>query len=143
MYKFMKEQDILNVLYKLSLKAYKKSEVPVSALIIKGNKIISKAYNKKNICNNSLYHAEIICLMKAFKKLKTWNLKDCIMYVTLEPCDMCKELIQESRINKVFYINSKGLITNKYKKTQYEQMFVCENTKYSNLLKKFFKKIRN
>ena len=65
------------------------------------------------------------------------------MYVTLEPCDMCKELIQESRINKVFYINSKGLITNKYKKTQYEQMFVYENAKYSNLLKKFFKKIRN
>ena len=43
----MKEQDILNILYKLSLKAYKKSEVPVSALIIKENKIISKAYNKK------------------------------------------------------------------------------------------------
>lgn len=139
----MKKQDILDTLYKLSLKAYERSEVPVSALIVKDNKIISKAYNKKNICNNPLYHAEIICLIKAYKKLKTWNLKDCLMYVTLEPCDMCKELIQESRINKVFYINSKGLITNKYKKTQYEQMFVYENAKYSNLLKKFFKKIRN
>ena len=138
----MNESKILNILYKLSLKAYKRNEVPVSALIIKNNRIISKAYNKKNISNNPLLHAEIICLMQAYKRLKKWNLSGCTMYVTIEPCDMCKELIQESRIDKVFYINSKGLVTNKYKKTQYEQMFACDDNQYSTLLRNFFEKIR-
>ena len=133
---------IIEKLYKLSLKAYKKNEIPVSAIIIKNNKIISKAYNKKNINNNALLHAEIICLQKAYKKLKRWNLNDCTMFVSLEPCDMCKLLINESRINKVFYILPKGYITNSYYKTKYEQMYVNGGFDFQNLMKDFFKKIR-
>ena len=91
------------LLYKLAYKAYKKNEIPVSALIVKNGKVIAKSYNKKNINKNSLLHAEIICLQKAYKKLKRWNLNDCEMYITLEPCDMCKHLIEESRIDNVYY----------------------------------------
>lgn len=130
------------ILYKLALKARNKNEVPVSALIIRNNKIISKAYNRKNIDKNTLYHAEILCLQKAYKKLKRWNLSDCIMYVSLEPCEMCKMLIEESRINKVFYILEKGICTNRYAKTQYEQMYGWRKEKFSGIMNDFFKKIR-
>lgn len=130
------------ILLKLALKAFKKSEVPVSAIIVKKGKIIAKAYNRKNLDMNSLYHAEILCLKKAYKKLKRWNLNDCEMYVNLEPCDMCKLVIQESRIDKVYYILNKGKCNNKYKKTQYEQMYVIEKGKHFKIMDDFFKKIR-
>ena len=129
-------------LFKLSNKAYKKNEIPVSALILKSNKIIAKAYNQKNIKRNSLYHAEILCLLKSFKKLKRWNLSDCEMYVTLEPCDMCKEAISEARIKKVYYILKKGNITNKYNKTIYEQMYDINKEKFQKNMSKIFNKIR-
>ena len=135
------ERKIINELYKLSMKAYKKNDVPVSAIIIKNNKIIAKAYNKKNIENNAFLHAEIVCIQKAYKKLKTWNLSDCILYVSLEPCNMCKEIIQNSRISKVIYILPKGKITNQYKKTEYEQMYVASDS-FKNLMDVFFKKLR-
>lgn len=136
------KQKIYKELYRLSLKAYKKNEVPVSAIIVKQNKIIAKAYNKKNLSNNVLYHAEILCLQKAYKRLKRWNLNDCILYVSLEPCDMCKKIIQESRIDKVYYVLSKGICNNAYNKTQYEQMFLNEKSGFEELLKKFFHHIR-
>lgn len=136
------EKKYYDLLYKLSKKAYKRNEIPVSALIVRNNKVIAKAYNKKNLSNNPLFHAEIICLQKAYKKLKRWNLNDCIMYVSLEPCDMCKCLIEESRIDQVFYILSKGICNNKYKKTHYEQIFACESVCFQCLLENFFKNLR-
>ena len=138
---FMKEEYIKE-LYKLAYKAYKKKEVPVSAILVCNNKIISKAYNKKNINKNPLLHAEIICLNKAYKKLKRWNLNDCEMYVSLEPCDLCKMVIQESRIDYVYYILNQGSITNKYTKTIYEQTYVPGSLTINKLMKDFFKKIR-
>ena len=77
------KDKIIKELYKLSVKAYKNKEIPISAVILKDNKIIAKAHNKKNISNNALLHAEILCLQKAYKKLKRWNLNDCVMYVIL------------------------------------------------------------
>lgn len=136
------EEKYLKELYKLAYKAYKKNEVPVSAILVCNNKIISKGYNKKNINNNPMMHAEIICLNKAYKKLKRWNLNDCELYVTLEPCELCKIIIQESRIDKVYYVLKKGSIINKYNKTQYEQMYVFDDFGINKLLKDFFKKIR-
>lgn len=136
------ENKYKKILLKLAQKAFSKSEVPVSAIIVYNEKIISKSYNQKNIKRNSLFHAEILCIYKACKKLKRWNLEGCTMYVTLEPCDMCKNAIQEARIDKVYYIATKGIITNRYTKTKYEQMFDDDTLKYSKLLKTFFKGIR-
>ena len=136
------EEKYINILLELSKKALKKTEVPISAILVKDNKIISKAYNKKNIINNPLMHAEVICLQKAYKKLKRWNLNDCILYVSLEPCDMCKKIIEESRIDQVYYILEKGKITNKYRKTKYEQLYTINNLCFKQLIDDFFKKIR-
>jgi len=136
------EEKIIKILLKLSKKAYKNKEVPVSCVLVKDNKIVSKAFNKKNIKHNPLLHAEIICLQKAYKKFKRWNLNDCVLYVSLEPCDMCKQIIEESRINKVYYILDKGKITNKYKKTKYEQMYVLYEKEFRIYIDEFFKKLR-
>ncbi|MEG1989890.1 MAG: nucleoside deaminase [Clostridia bacterium] len=82
-------------------KAYLKDEVPVGAVIVKDDKVISKAYNLRETKNSSLAHAEILAIEKACKKLNSWRLDNCVMYVTLEPCLMCSGAIVQSRISKV------------------------------------------
>lgn len=136
------KEEYYDILYKLATKAYNKNEMPVSAILVRNNKIIAKAYNRKNINNNPLYHAEILCLQRAYKKLKRWNLNDCTLYVSLEPCNMCKMLIEESRIDQVYYLLNKGKNSNKYAKTKYEQMYVVGDEKFKNLINKFFENLR-
>ena len=100
----MNKKDIIDELYKLSLKAYKNNEVPVACVLVKNNKIESRAYNLREKKKNPLYHAEIIAINKLCRKINNWRLEDYEMYVTLKPCKMCMEIIQESRIKKVYYI---------------------------------------
>ena len=81
-------------------KACKKLEVPVGAVIVKDGKIIAKAHNQKETKTDTTKHAEILAIQKASKKLESWRLIDCEMYVTLEPCPMCAGAIINSRIKK-------------------------------------------
>ena len=87
-------------------KAYKKLEVPVGAIIVKDGEIIARAHNQKETKTDTTKHAEILAIQKASKKLKSWRLIDCEMYVTLEPCSMCAGAMINSRIKKV-YIGAK------------------------------------
>jgi tRNA(adenine34) deaminase len=84
-------------------KSYKKDDVQVGAVIVKDNKIIAKAHNKKESLQIATKHAEIIAIEKACKKLKTWYLNDCTLYVTLEPCLMCAGAIIQARISNLVY----------------------------------------
>ena len=97
----MQEQFMKEAL-KEAQKAYNKLEIPVGAVIVKDGKIISKAHNIKEEKQDTTKHAEIIAIQKASKKLETWRLNDCEMYVTLEPCSMCAGAIIQSRIKKVY-----------------------------------------
>ena len=83
-------------------KAYKKEEIPVGAVIVKENKIIARAYNRKEETGDTTKHAEILAIQKASKKLGTWRLNDCEMYVTLEPCSMCAGALIQARMKKVY-----------------------------------------
>ncbi len=120
-------------------KAYRIDEVPVGAVIVKNNKIISKAYNKIEKTKDATNHAEIIAIKKASKKVKNWRLIDCDLYVTLEPCEMCKGAIKNSRINNIFYIVSQDNYKNN---TCTFNKFDIETTIYLNMLKNFFKEKR-
>ena len=135
----MKEK-YMELAIKQAQKAYKLKEVPVGCVIVKGNKIIAKAHNMVEKKNDSTMHAEIIAIKKASKKLKNWRLIDCDMYVTLEPCLMCKSAIELSRIKNVYYSTTSDNDIN-IKKTKYK-----EYKKYSKntleLLQNFFKKRR-
>ena len=93
--KFMKEA------LKEAKKAYDKLEVPVGAVIVKDGKIIARAHNLKETKFDTTRHAEILAIQKASKKLNSWRLLDCEMYVTLEPCSMCAGALINSRIKKV------------------------------------------
>lgn len=97
----MKEKFMREAL-KEARKAYQKAEVPVGAIIVKNNKIISRAYNLKETKKDTTCHAELLAIQKASKKLQQWRLEDCEMYVTLEPCSMCAGTLIQARIKKVF-----------------------------------------
>lgn len=94
--KFMKEA------LKEAQKAYEKLEVPVGAVIVKDGKIIARAHNQKETKKDTTKHAEILAIQKASKKLESWRLIDCEMYITLEPCSMCAGAIINSRIKKIY-----------------------------------------
>lgn len=96
------QEKIMKEALKEALKASKKLEVPVGAVIVKDDKIIARAYNIKETKKDTTKHAEIIAIQKASKKLDTWRLTECDMYVTLEPCSMCTGAIINSRIRKLY-----------------------------------------
>ena len=98
-------KKVFDLLLKEIRKCLKKDEVPVACVLVKDGRVIAYDHNKKEEKKDPLAHAEILCIQKASKKLKTWNLGDCELYVTLEPCEMCKAVIDEARIKKVYYFN--------------------------------------
>jgi tRNA(adenine34) deaminase len=84
-------------------KAALKNEVPVGAVVVKNGRIISRGHNLTEKKQSALVHAEMMALSKASKKLKSWRLSGCDLYVTLEPCGMCGGAIVLSRIDNLFY----------------------------------------
>ena len=84
-------------------KAELKDEVPIGAVIVCDGKIIARAHNTRQTKQISTHHAEILCIEKACRKLNSWRLEGCDLYVTLEPCPMCAGAIQQSRIRKVVF----------------------------------------
>lgn len=86
-----------------ALKAFAEDEVPVGAVIVKDDKIIARAHNAREKKQQSYAHAEMLAIQKASKKLGTWCLNDCDLYVTLEPCMMCMGALNLARIHTVYY----------------------------------------
>lgn len=95
--------DYMKLAINEAKKAQRRDEVPVGAVIVRGEEIVSKAYNTREYGKNALYHAEIKAIDKACKRLGGWRLVGCTMYVTLEPCPMCAGAIVNSRIERVVY----------------------------------------
>ncbi len=84
-------------------KSFNLNEVPIGAVIVKDDIIIAKAHNTRNKTQNAINHAEILVISKACKKLKSWRLEDCDIYVTLEPCPMCAGAILNARIKNLYF----------------------------------------
>lgn len=135
--------DYWNELIELTKKAAKKGEVPVAALIVKDGKIIAKSYNLREKKQNILGHAEIIAINKASKKLRTWKLSECELYVSLKPCKMCEEIIKQSRLKSVFYLLEKPENKKEYRKTTFNQdESPVWQAKYKTIMANFFKNLR-
>lgn len=140
---------------KLALKEAKKAfeidEVPIGAVIVLNGKIIARAHNLREKKQLSTAHAEILAIEKSCKKLGTWRLENCDLYVTLEPCPMCAGAILQSRINKVVYgaLDPKGGSLESVMKmyetkgyNHYPQTIYQPNSECSQILKDFFKRKR-
>ncbi len=88
---------------KEAFKASQIDEVPIGCVIVKDNKIIARGHNKREMKNDVTSHAEMEAIRKANKKLNSWRLVDCDLYVTIEPCIMCMGAIYQSHIRKIYY----------------------------------------
>ena len=95
--------DFLYLAISEAQKAARKGEIPIGAVIVRGDKIIATAYNKRERKQNALAHAEVLAINKACRRLRSWRLDDCVMYVTLEPCPMCAGAIVQARIPVVIF----------------------------------------
>lgn len=93
--KYMKEA------LRLAKKAAAMGEVPVGAVVVQDGKVIARGYNRREIDQNGLAHAELTAIQQACKKLNSWRLEGCTLYVTLEPCPMCTGAIINTRIERV------------------------------------------
>ncbi len=149
----MKEKEyFMKEALKEAKKAYKKLEVPVGCVIVKDGEIIGRGHNVKESKKDTTKHAEIIAIQKASKKIDSWRLIDCEMFVTLEPCSMCAGAIINSRIKKVYIgamdlkTGACGSVLNLFEdytfnhKVETEKEVLKEDCE--DILKKFFKELR-
>ena len=137
---------------KQAKKAYALDEVQIGCVIVAGDKIIARGYNRRNTDKNPLAHAELSAIRKASKKTGDWRLEECIMYVTLEPCQMCAGAIVQARIPRVVIgaMNPKagcaGSIINLLQMQQFNHQVqtdigICGD-ECSTMLSNFFKELR-
>lgn len=133
-------------------KAYNKGEIPVGAVIVKDDKVITKAHNLKELKKDTTKHAEILAIQKASKKLDSWRLENCEMYVTLEPCSMCAGALIQARIKKVYIgamdykTGACGSVLNLLGDYKFNHIVEIEKGVLSeeceNIIKDFFKELR-
>lgn len=87
----------------LAKRAADLGEVPVGALIVRGDEVLAEAFNLKESKNSPLAHAELLAIEEASKKIGAWRLQDCTMFVNLEPCPMCAGALVHARIQRLVY----------------------------------------
>ena len=98
-----RDEHYMNIALKEALIAYNEDEIPIGAIIVHKDKIISRGYNQSQKLNDSTAHAEMIAITSAQNKIGSKYLNECELYVTLEPCMMCSGAIYLSKISRVVY----------------------------------------
>lgn len=146
-----KHEKFMQEALKEAKKAKLLNEVPVGCVIVLDNKIIARAHNLREDKQSTLAHAELLAIQKANKKLNSWRLEDCDLYVTLEPCLMCVGAIIQARIRHLYYgaTDKKSgalggnidILTNKFNHQLLVTKKILEEESKS-LLKDFFKELR-
>ena len=144
--RFMKEA------MKQAKKACALGEVPIGCVIVHEGKVIGRGYSRRNTDKNTLSHAEITAINRASKKLGDWRLEECVLYVTLEPCQMCSGAIVQARIPETVIgcMNPKagcaGSLLNILEDSRFNhQVHVIRGVmeqECSDMLKQFFKELR-
>jgi len=98
-----KDKYFMKAALKAAKKAWENGEVPVGAVLVKDDEIISTGQNSPITSNDPTAHAEIIALREGGEKLKNYRLIDTILYVTIEPCTMCMGAIMHARVKKLVF----------------------------------------
>ena len=147
------KREYLDMAFQYAHEAFEHNEVPIGAVIVKDDEVISYGFNHKESENSVLEHAELIAIREAERKLNNWRLDNCDLYVTLDPCPMCASAIKQSRINNVYSAlnnlddNNELLIKKIFEKDKVNPSVNFESNLDSDrskkLLNSFFKKQRN
>ncbi len=131
----------MKLAYKEALKAFDIKEIPVGAVLVCDNKVLSKAYNLRDSLNIVTKHAEIIAIEKANRKINNWRLLNTTLYTTLEPCPMCYEVIKAAKINRVvFAAKSDNKNTSNVLSSQINNTDIIDNCE--KIIKDLFKTLR-
>ncbi|MCD7922533.1 MAG: tRNA adenosine(34) deaminase TadA [Clostridiales bacterium] len=149
----MQQERYMKEALRQAKKAYAIGEVPIGCVIVYGDKVIARGYNRRNTDKNTLSHAEISAIRKASKKIGDWRLEGCTMYVTLEPCQMCAGALVQARIDRVVIgcMNPKagcaGSVLNLLQMAEFNHQTeiergVCEE-ECSEILRRFFAELRD
>lgn len=132
-------------------KAQLKDEVPVGAVVVLNGKIIARGHNLRENKQSVLAHAELVAIEKASRKLSSWRLLECDVYITLEPCPMCAGALQQARVRNVYYgvpdpkagVISLGLNLHENSKLNHRYaMTALKMLECGEILSEFFKKKR-
>ena len=127
-------------------------EVPVGAVVVFENRIIGRGYNKREGLSSPTAHAETIAIENAAHTLNSWRLEKCELFVTLEPCIMCSGVIQQSRIQRIYFgsrdpkagavISLYSLLSDERLNHQVEVFEGLLADESAQLLSQFFRRIR-
>ncbi|MCT4563274.1 MAG: tRNA adenosine(34) deaminase TadA [Maledivibacter sp.] len=134
-------------------KAFELKEIPIGAVIVRDNEIISRAHNLRESTKDPTAHAEIIAIRKASQVLGGWRLTNCDLYVTIEPCPMCAGAIVMARIDRLFIgsMDSKGgavgslfnIVDDDRLNHKAEVVYDVLRDECSSIMKEFFRSLRN
>lgn len=147
------DEYFMNIALKEAIKAYKKNEVPIGAVLVQNNNVLAKNHNRKIEFNDPTAHAEILVIRDAAKKIRNWRLEGLKLYVTTEPCLMCLGASIHSRIETLVFGTKEakmGAIVSLHKNLTrqngiHHKLKIHSGVKEKTaswLLSRFFKKIR-
>jgi len=97
------DENFMREALRQAKKAYDADEVPIGAVVVRGGKIIGRAYNQVELLKDATAHAEMLALTQAEAAVGDWRLTDCDLYVTKEPCPMCAGALVHVRIRRVIF----------------------------------------
>lgn len=146
-----RDEEYMRMALKLAEEAADEGEVPVGAVIVRDGEILGVGRNRREAAGNALAHAELEAIDAACRKLGGWQLVDCTLYVTLEPCPMCAGAIINSRIERVVQgttnpkAGSCGSVVDLFALPYNHHPVTVTGVlgdECSNILKSFFKKLR-
>ena len=101
MKKYSPDEKYMKEAVRQAKKAGAIGDVPIGCVIVCGDRIIARGYNRRNRDKTVLAHAELVAMKKACRITGDWRLEECTMYITLEPCQMCAGAIVQARIPRV------------------------------------------
>ena len=84
-------------------KAFQEGETPVGAVLVRAGEVVCRAHNRRESLHDPTAHAEMLCLQEGARLLGDWRLRECALYVTLEPCPMCAGAMVMSQLGQCVF----------------------------------------
>src|SRR5438093_953004 len=97
------DQYFMGEALRLAARAFEAEEVPVGAVIVRGNRVIARSFNQVELLKDATAHAEMLAITQAESVVGDWRLTDCTLYVTKEPCPMCAGAAVHARLHRVVF----------------------------------------